>query len=151
MIQPSAPRPSAAPINAAAGVDALEPHVEDVIAFPDGLPGFEACRRFLMMSSGGAHPFTCLQGLDASSPAFLTIDPARVLTGYRLVLSPSDRRRLDAQENDALVWLAIVTVGPDRAATVNLRAPIVINPRLMIGFQVMPYDCLYPLRHSLSL
>ena len=129
----------------------LEPRGEDVIAFPDGLPGFEACRRFVMISSDDDQPFQCLQGLDASRPAFLTIDPARVLPGYRLVLSPADRRRLDAQEDDALLWLAIVTVGADETAIVNLRAPIVINPRLMIGFQVMPHDCLYPLRHPLSL
>jgi hypothetical protein len=32
-----------------------------------------------------------------------------------------------------------------------LRAPIVINPRLMIGFQVMPHDCLYTIRHPLSI
>ena len=49
------------------------------------------------------------------------------------------------------MWLAIVTIGADQAAMVNLRAPIVINPRLMIGFQVMPYECLYPLRHPVSL
>jgi flagellar assembly factor FliW len=124
---------------------------EEVIAFPDGLPGFEGCRRFVMMSVEGAEPFECLQGLDASSPAFLTIDPARVLQGYRLDLSPADCRRLDAQVGDALTWLAIVTVGPDETATVNLRAPIVINSRPMIAFWVMPYDCLYPLRHPLSL
>ena len=145
-LTPSAPHP-----DRAADVGTLEPRVEDVIAFPDGLPGFEACRRFLMISYGDAQSFRCLQGLDASSPAFLTMDPARVLSGYRLILSPSDRRRLQAQEDDALVWLAIVTIGPDQAAVVNLRAPIVINPRLMIGFQVMPYECLYPLRHPVSL
>jgi flagellar assembly factor FliW len=151
MIQPSAPQPPAPHTDSTADVGSREPRVEDVIAFPDGVPGFEGCRRFLMMSYDGAQPFTCLQGLEGSSPAFLTMDPARVLPGYRLILSPSDRRRLDAQEDDALVWLAIITVAPDQTATVNLRAPIVINPRLMIGFQVMPYDCLYPLRHPVSL
>ena len=29
-------------------------------------------------------------------------------------------------------------------------APVVINPERMIGFQVMPYECLYPLRHVLA-
>jgi flagellar assembly factor FliW len=35
-------------------------------------------------------------------------------------------------------------------ATVNLRAPIVINPSRMTGFQVMPHNSLYPLRHPLG-
>ncbi|MEP7305631.1 MAG: flagellar assembly protein FliW [Acidobacteriota bacterium] len=151
MIQPTASCPSRAPLTVrTADIARLEPRSDDVIAFPDGLPGFEECRRFVM-SSDGDHPFQCLEGLEASSPAFVTIDPARVLPGYRLILSPVDRRHLDAREEDPLLWLAIVTVNPDETATVNLRAPIVINPRLMIGFQVMPHDCLYPLRHPLSI
>jgi len=151
MIQLTASCPSVAPLTVlTAGVAPLEPRAEDIIAFPDGLPGFEECRRFVMTSDGD-QPFQCLEGLEASSPAFVTVDPARVLQGYRLILSPLDRRRLDAREEDALLWLAIVTVNPDQTATVNLRAPIVINPRLMIGFQVMPHDCLYPLRHQLSI
>jgi flagellar assembly factor FliW len=150
MIQLSTPRPPSIPPVLTAASARLEARVEDVIAFPDGLPGFEECRRFVI-SSDSDHPFQCLQGLEASSPAFLTVDPARVLLGYRLVLSPVDRRRLDAREDDALLWLAIVTVNADETAVVNLRAPLVINPRLMIGFQVMPHDCLYPLRHPLSI
>ena len=35
------------------------------------------------------------------------------------------------------------------AVTVNLRAPIVINPERMLGQQVIPYQCIYPLRHVL--
>ena len=134
-----------------AGAGALEPRAEDVIAFPDGLPGFESCRRFVLMSLDDAPPFQCLQGLDGSRPAFLAIDPTRVVKRYRLLLSAADRMRLDAREGDALVWLAIVTCGADETATVNLRAPFVINPRPMIGFQVMPHQGLYPLRHPLSL
>jgi len=151
MMQPLTPRPPASPAAPSGAAATFDPRPEDVIAFPDGLPGFEGCRRFVVMSVEGAEPFECLQGLDAANPAFLTIDPARVLPGYRLDLSPVDCRRLDVQVGDVLTWLAIVTVGADHTAMVNLRAPIVINSRLMIAFQVMPYDCLYPLRHPLSL
>jgi flagellar assembly factor FliW len=150
MMQTFAPSPTGSRADLTADVDRLDPRPEDVIAFPDGLPGFEACRRFVVISHDSARPFQCLQGLEGPCPAFVTIDPGSVLEGYRLLLSPSDRRRLDAQEDDTLLWLAIVTVGPDTTATVNLRAPLVINPRLMIGFQVMPHDCLYPLRHPVS-
>jgi flagellar assembly factor FliW len=150
MMQTFAPSPKGVPASPTAGVERLDPRPEDVIAFPDGLPGFEACRRFVVISHDHARPFQCLQGLEGPCPAFVAIDPAGVLEGYRLLLNPTDRRRLDAQEDDPLLWLAIVTIGQDATATVNLRAPIVINPRVMIGFQVMPHDCLYPLRHPVS-
>lgn len=130
----------------------LAPRSEDVLAFPDGMPGFESCRRFVVIAYGDAQPFQCLQGLDAPCPAFLTIDPTLVLKRYRRILSPADRVRLDVSDEDTLLWLAIVTLSPDETASVvNLRAPIVINPRVMIGFQVMPHHSLYPVRHPLSL
>jgi len=131
--------------------DGDEPRPEDVIAFPDGLPGFEACRRFVLLSSSELAPFSVLRALDPPAPAFLLIDPVAVLARYRRVLAEADRRRLQADDQDALLWLAIVSVGGDRSASVNLRAPIVINPRLMIGCQVMPHESLYPLRHPLTL
>lgn len=153
MTQPLAPAAQKLPPDADTntGAGELAPRSEDVVAFPDGLPGFESCRRFVVMSLGDAPPFQCLQGLDGPRPAFLTIDPTLVLRRYRLVLSPADRLRLDAREDDTLLWMAVVSYGADETATVNLRAPIVINPRLMIGFQVMPHQSLYPLRHPVKL
>ena len=32
----------------------------------------------------------------------------------------------------------------------NLRAPVVINPERMIGQQVVPYHCVYPIRHVIA-
>jgi flagellar assembly factor FliW len=48
------------------------------------------------------------------------------------------------------LWLAIVTLDQDERAFVNLRAPIVVNPERMLGYQVMPHNSLYPLRHPLA-
>jgi flagellar assembly factor FliW len=151
MTQPAAPLSPEPPVAGSADAGAFEARAEDVITFPDGLPGFETCRRFVVASYGDDQPFQCLQGLEASAPAFLTIDPVRALSSYRLILSPQDRVRLDVRDDDALLWLAIVLVAADGTKTVNLRAPIVINSRGMIGFQVMPHDSLYPLRQPLGI
>ena len=150
MTQPAAPLEPEPPVDRSAGADGFEARAEDVITFPDGLPGFEACRRFVILSCDDDRLFQCLQGLDASAPAFLTIDPMRALPSYRLILGPQDRVRLDVRDDDALLWLAIVLVAADGTKTVNLRAPVVINSRGMVGFQVMPHHSLYPLRHQLA-
>jgi flagellar assembly factor FliW len=147
-LSPYAPEPSA---DRDIDVSSSEPRPEDVIAFPDGLPGFESCRRFVVVTYDDDQLFQCLQGLDAPGPAFLTIDPARALKRYRLILSPADRLRLDVRKDDTLLWLAIVMVAPDGTKTVNLRAPVVVNPRIMVGFQVMPHHSLYPIRQPLDL
>ncbi|RPJ75804.1 MAG: flagellar assembly protein FliW, partial [Acidobacteria bacterium] len=49
-----------------------------------------------------------------------------------------------------LVWLALVSLDTAGAATVNLRAPVVINPRTMLGCQVVAAENPYPLRHALA-
>jgi flagellar assembly factor FliW len=132
--------------------DPVEPlDARQVISFPDGLPGFESCRRFMLVSSDDCAPFQVLRAIDPPHPSFVAIHPSLVLSRYRTSLSQADCIRLQAADGDALVWLGIVMLGSDGTASVNLRAPIVINPRAMIGFQVMPHECLYPLRHRLSL
>jgi flagellar assembly factor FliW len=121
---------------------------QDVMAFPSGLPGFEAERRFVLLSAPAFEPVQCLQSIDGPSPSFLVVDPRRVLEGYRTRLNQSDLARLGASDDGALLWLAIVTVS-DEGMFANLRAPVVINPARMLGFQLVPSDSLYPLRHPL--
>ncbi len=124
--------------------------LRDLVTFPDGIPGFEACRRFVILSSVEMAPVQCLHAVDGPPASFLAIDPRLVLPSYRSVLSQADRLRLGATDDGLLLWLALLTVADDNSASANLRAPIVVNPSRMIGFQVMPHNSLYPLRFSLG-
>jgi len=123
----------------------------DVIQIPGGVPAFEACTRYVLVSGPDIQPFNCLQGLDAPAPSFLVIDPRLVQPGYRLSLSPMDYRRLESGVGDSLVFLAIVQVGGGEEVTVNLRAPIIINPRRMIAIQALPHESAYRHDHPLRL
>ena len=122
----------------------------ETIRFPQGLPGFEACRGFVLMASESLGPLQCLQSVEGPAASFLVIDPRRVLPEYRCDLSETDQLRLGATDRDTLLWLALVTIELDGTITVNLRAPLVINPAAMVGHQVVPYDCVYPLRYVVA-
>ena len=65
------------------------------------------------------------------------------------MLSDVDRARLGEPDEASLVWLAVVTVLDDQTL-VNLRAPVVVNPARMLGYQLMPSNSLYPLRFELT-
>ena len=121
----------------------------DSIRFPNGLPGFEACRSFVLMASDVLGPLQCLKAIEGPAASFLVIDPRRVLAEYRCDLSEADRHRLGVTDADTntLLWLVLVTIELDGAISANLRAPVVINPARMIGQQVVPYHCVYPIRH----
>jgi flagellar assembly factor FliW len=123
--------------------------VSEAVMFPDGIPGFESCRQWVVMAAETATPLRRLHALDGPDASFLAIDPRIVLDGYRCDLSATDRRRLGATDDEPLLWLVLVMMENNGALTVNLRAPIVINPRTMMGQQVLPHNCLYPLRHVL--
>jgi flagellar assembly factor FliW len=130
--------------------DALQQAGErrDVIRFANGLPGFKACHGFVLVAAeqGGLQYLTSIDGPEAS---FLVVDPRRIQPGYRCQLGEADRLALKVHDDSMLLWLSIVTVEPDGTVSVNLRAPVVINPEHMLGQQVIPYESLYPLRFVL--
>lgn len=117
------------------------------ILFADGLPGFEGSHRFVLIASPTLEPFTMVKGLDDRGPAFLAIDPREVAPEYDAALDAMDRARLSVDAAQPLVWLAVVSPKPDGSATVNLRAPIVINPSSMRGLQLVRDDARYRLDH----
>jgi flagellar assembly factor FliW len=121
-----------------------------VITFPDGLPGFESCRGFVLLSAPEMEPLQQLRAVGGPEATFIGIDPKRLLPTFRCELSDFDRERLGASDDSVLLWLAIVAIDEDGTATANLRAPVVINPSTMIGYQLMPHRCLYALRHVIT-
>ena len=122
----------------------------DVVTFADGLPGFERYRRFVLLAPPGLLPFTLVQGLDEGAPSFVAIDPHAVDRGYSTTLDQTDLARLDAVQGGPLLWLALISAKADGAATVNLRAPLVINPGSMRGIQYIPPDSAYRIDHPLA-
>jgi flagellar assembly factor FliW len=130
------------------GKFAVEP--PGVIQFAEGLPGFEQNRGFVLLSSRNLVPLRVLHAVDGPPVSFLAVDPRQVLAGYRTTLTTGDRLKLGADAETPLLWLALVTPHGDGDASVNLRAPVVVNPARMIGSQVMPHNSLYPLRHPLG-
>jgi flagellar assembly factor FliW len=144
------PAGSRIPVVHRTAAQATPPESPDTIRFPQGLPGFERCRGFVLMASEKLGPLQCLKATEGPAASFLVIDPRRVLADYRCDLSEADRARLGAAEEDTLLWLALVTIELDGTIAVNLRAPIVINPAAMVGHQVVPYHCVYPIRHVVA-
>ena len=124
--------------------------VQSTVRFPRGLPGFEACRGFVLMAPEQDGPLQFLKSIEGPQADFLVIDPRRVLPTYRCELSETDRHQLGAGDDTVLLWLALVMIETDGTITANLRAPIVINPARMVGQQVIPHDSVYPLRYVLA-
>jgi flagellar assembly factor FliW len=122
----------------------------DVVTFPDGLPGFEGSRQFVLLELDETAPLKVLHAVNADDPSFLVVDPRNVLPNFRCDIGSADRARLGASDDGTFLWLAIVSVSGEDDVTVNLRAPIVIDPTRMRGRQVLPNACVYPLQHPIE-
>jgi len=135
-----------------AGAETAEP---SVIRFADALPGLEGSRSWQLIEADEARPFYWLKSADDPSLSLLVVDPRSVVPGYEPKLPSSGMSRLELEgdgaagdETSALV-LVTVTVDDRGAATLNLRAPIVINPGRMLGAQLILDDTAWPLDHPL--
>ncbi len=130
----------------------FEVEERDVLTFPEGLPGFERLRRFVVLTSASVAPLQCLASVDDAAVSFLAVDPRMVEPAYRVDLEKSDLDRLGAAEGGLLLWLAVIVADDADNLAVNLQAPIVINPARMTGCQVLPRSAsIYSLRHRLPL
>ena len=84
-------------------------------------------------------------------PRFLAVPPARYFPDYAPVLPGTVCAELGLPHpGDALLYcLLTVPRGDVGAATVNLRAPVVVNPLAGLGRQVVLADGAHPIRRPL--
>jgi flagellar assembly factor FliW len=123
---------------------------ENVISMPLGLLGFEQVKKYVLLITPEEEPFLWLQMLENQSQGFVVINPSVAAPDYAPDIAQADIEFLGIQSPaDALV-LNIVTVG-NRQATVNLKGPIVINRRTLVGKQCIPTNVSdYSLQHPVN-
>ncbi|MDX2208426.1 MAG: flagellar assembly protein FliW [Gemmatimonadales bacterium] len=113
----------------------LQVPVNAVIAFPEGLPGFEECRRFALLPV--REGIAWLQSIDLQALAFLLARPDRIVPGAWSELPHS--------------WVIITLGGPSGDATANLLAPLVIDPVARQGRQQIAADDRWATDHPVTL
>jgi flagellar assembly factor FliW len=119
-----------------------------VLAFPEGVPGFERHRRFALIEDTRLAPFCWLQSLHDPLVGFLVIEAGLLLADYEFDISDPDVDLLGLDDAaDARVLSILVVPENIRAMTANLQAPLIVNPAKRIAKQVILTDERFPLRH----
>ena len=130
----------------------LEVRTEHLIEFREGLPGFPECLRWVLID--GAKPGTIwLQSADHRALAFVLVDPFPHFDGFAVDLTPSELRRLGAENATQVAVFAIVTLPAARElpATVNLQAPVVVDLAQRRAAQIVVSDSAWTVREPLEL
>ncbi|MDI6869873.1 MAG: flagellar assembly protein FliW [Bacillota bacterium] len=123
---------------------------EKVLRFPDGLLGFEHCKRFVILEHDPETPFKWLQSVDDPDLAFVIISPAEFMPEYSVELGRDDVVKLGLKDaDDAAVYVLVVIPEDPSAMTANLQGPLVLNAERRLGRQVVLADGRYRTRHPI--
>ncbi|HEY3913357.1 MAG TPA: flagellar assembly protein FliW [Verrucomicrobiae bacterium] len=136
-------------------IELMEPEVQatkpqEVIQLPLGLLGFERVKKYILLAKPGEEPFMWFQMIEDAKKAFLVIQPYHVVPNYQPDISEQDVEFLDLINPAEALVLNIVTLRGHMKGTANLRGPIIINRRTLIGKQVIPVNAAqYAIKHPL--
>jgi len=122
-----------------------------IIEFPQGLPGFENTRKYVLLGQATeANPFQWLQSVDCPDVAFVVTDPFSIMNEYIIDVDDSEVQEIDVKDTDKILSLVIVVVPSDMTKmSANLRAPILINTENKKGKQVMLNNDAYQIKYYL--
>ena len=123
---------------------------EKILQFPEGLPGFEDLREFLLLGPPDLAPVQFLVSLQDPDISFPILPAILCLGKYAPAIDAADCHDLGVADGSALAIYAILTFHHEcEKVTANLRAPVLINPLARLGRQVTLADSTYSFRHPL--
>lgn len=111
---------------------------EDIYDFPEGIPGFENEKKFVIVhGEDNNSPFQWLQSAGKTDLAFVTINPFTIIHDYEVEVSDDEVEVLSIEEISDVLVLAIVVVPEDfTKISANLLAPIILNTKNHVAKQV---------------
>lgn len=125
----------------------LEVGEEEVYHFSKGLPGFDEENQFVLIPWEDT-PFIYLQSIKEPDLSFLLVSPFIFAPDYSFELPEADRAELGISEEVSV--FSIVTIQSEVSkSTMNLLAPVVLNPSKRTGKQVVLHQSSYGTRHQI--
>lgn len=123
----------------------LEVNDEDIYQFHKGLPGFEEETQFVLVPWEDT-PFVYLQSTCQPGLAFILVSPFTFVPDYSFELGEVDKEELEIVEQ-VLVYSMVTIHSQANKSTMNLLAPVVLNPEKRLGKQVVLHQSPYETRH----
>ncbi len=125
----------------------LEVPASAVFSIVNGIIGFPDFHRYTLLEYNP--PFSWLHSVENAELAFVVVNAAEFGEGYQFPLPIGDRD-IDLQRDDDIAAVNLVSVRSDPSqTTVNLKAPVVVNLRTMLGRQMVLDDARFPVRMQL--
>lgn len=132
------------------GARAQVRELPDELSFVEPPPGMAGLTRFDLTGLDEEGFLFALRSLEAEGVRLFVIPPQAYFQDYAPAVSPQVREALGMDADAQPVMLAVVHPGGSEATTVNLLAPIVVDPRSGAAAQVVLDGDEWPLRAPLG-
>ena len=128
---------------------AIQVEADAIYEFPEGIYGFEEDKQFALFSKAFEDvSLLYLQSTKNPTPCFLVFEPWDLHPGYHPILSADDLKQCKANTVDDLIFLVISTVHESvEDLTINIKSPIVLNPKTKMAMQVILQNPDYSVRY----
>jgi len=128
----------------------IEVQEEEVVRFPNGLPGFLEEKEFAVIPFSEDGTFIILQSLQTPELGFVLTNPFIFYPDYDFNLENQavDTLDLDSSE-DVTVYTVLTMADPFHLTTANLQAPVVVNVKKKLGKQIILTGTAYQTKHHL--
>jgi flagellar assembly factor FliW len=148
---PQNPRPTGVVRVETTRFGVIEVEEDLIITLPEGMIGFEDCKRYVVLTPNEDSPLKWFQCLDDGAIAFPIINPWTFRPNYAPTISEEDMHALGLTPQQPKLIFVVVNVPRNnpQGATANLLGPIVINPITRMGKQVIVADEEYSTRHRI--
>lgn len=129
---------------------AVEEKEKNVITFNNGLPGFESLKTYILEDIEGSEPFKAIKSIEDENIGFVTIVPFDFKVDYQVKLTEAVINSLKIEAPEDVLILNTVTLNSDiKKITTNLKAPIIINLKNNLGYQMILDRENYSIKHPL--
>ena len=122
---------------------------EQIITFSDGIPGFESLTKYSIIQTHDPDSAFCwMQSTENAELAFALVNPFMIKADYEFELTQEKLDMLNIRAPEEVVVYAIVVIPEDVSkASMNLKAPIIINSTTKKGAQIIIDNSKYEIRN----
>lgn len=115
---------------------------ETLFAFPEGIAGFEDCKRFKLFHEEGKTTVFWLQSVDDTEVMFPIVAPEALDIEYQIELTDDDCALLGLHDTDEVAVVVIVYRNEAEGGKIaaNTRSPVILNLNSRKGMQKVLKD-----------
>jgi flagellar assembly factor FliW len=121
---------------------------EEIITFSEGLPGFCRYKKFIIFEAENSKPFIWLISIAKKDLVFAVVDPKIFRPNYKVLAAEEELKSIEIENpGDAQIY-TLVTM-ENNSASLNLKAPIIINKTNNKGMQVILKNSDYDIEYNI--